>query len=42
MAFPKQMQRKTVHKKIDCFELFSEIGQDTERTDRSLCYVALG
>lgn len=41
VALPKQMLRKTAHKKIDCFELFSEIEQDTERIDKSLHYMAL-
>jgi len=30
VAFPKQL-RKTVHKKTDCFELFSETGQDRKK-----------
>lgn len=30
------MLRKTVHKKIDCFEMLRERGQGTERTEKSL------
>lgn len=36
VELPKQMLRKTVHKKIDCFEMLRERGQGTERTEKSL------